>query len=326
MEVCGTHTHAIAKSGLGAMLAGKINFISGPGCPVCVSAQSDIDNMVAIALQPGVIITTFGDMLRVPGTKISLRDAGAKGADIRVLYNPLDALDTALENPGKKIISLAVGFETTAPLIAACVLQAKKLKIKNFYVYCCLKTIAPALKIILGEKNNIDGFLLPGNVCVITGYEEFNFISSEYKKPAVAAGFSAAEILKAAQLLLDAKKPQTQNAYTWASAAGNKNAQKIIKKVFRKADGRWRGFGIIKNSSQELKKDFADFDAKKIFKLKTAGGQPSKCRCALILKGKIKPSGCPYFGKACTPVKPLGPCMVSVEGACAAAYNNLWTQ
>ena len=318
MEVCGTHTHAIAKSGLNALLKDKINFISGPGCPVCVSAQGDIDNMIALALKPGVIIATFGDMLRVPGSKISLQGAAEKGADVRILYSPLDAVSLAQREKTKKIIFLAVGFETTTPLIAATILQAKKLKLKNFYIFCCLKTVPPALKIILSEKNDIDAFLLPGNVSVITGWQAFSFI----KKPAVVAGFSAAEILKAVNMLVAAKKPQVLNAYAWAKPKGNKEAQKITARVFRPADGRWRGFGIIKKSSLALKKEFESFDAAKAFALKPAKEQKTKCRCALVLKGKIKPPQCPYFGRGCAPLKPLGPCMVSVEGACAAYYNN----
>ena len=318
MEVCGTHTHIIAKSGLGALLKDKINFISGPGCPVCVSAQSDIDNMTALALKPGVITATFGDMLRVPGNKISLQGAAEKCADVRIIYSPLDAVLLAKDNPAKKVVFLAVGFETTTPLIAAAVLQAKKLKLKNFYIYCCLKTVPPALKIILSEKNNIDAFLLPGNVCVITGWQAFDFI----KKPAVAAGFTAAEILKAVNMLLAAKKPRVLNAYVWAKPRGNKQAQKIIARVFRPADGKWRGFGIIKNSALALKKEFESFDAALALRLKPAKEQKTKCRCALILKGKMKPPQCPYFGRGCVPLKPLGPCMVSAEGACAAYYNN----
>jgi hydrogenase expression/formation protein HypD len=322
MEVCGTHTHAIAKSGLAQLLKDKVNFISGPGCPVCVSAQSDIDAMISLALKPDVIIATFGDMMRVPGTKISLQGAAAKGADIRIVYNPLDAVALARENSGKKIVFLAVGFETTAPHAAACALEAARLKLKNFYIYCCLKTIPPALKIILDEKNDIDAFLLPGNVSVITGYKIFDFIARKYKKPAVVGGFSAAEIMEAVETLLRAQKPLVGNTYAWASPRGNIAAQKIIARVFKPVDGKWRGFGLIKKSALTFKREFARFDAAKVFGIKPAKEPPTKCRCALILKGKIKPSQCPYFGKACTPLKPLGPCMVSAEGACAACYNN----
>jgi hydrogenase expression/formation protein HypD len=322
MEVCGTHTHAIAKSGLARLLKNKVSFISGPGCPVCVSAQSDIDAMIKLALKPNVITATFGDMLRVPGTKISLQGAAAKGADIRIVYNPLDAVALARENAGKKIIFLAVGFETTAPLVAACALAAARLKLKNFYIYCCLKTMPPALKIILDEKNDIDAFLLPGNVSVITGYKIFDFIAREYKKPAVAGGFGAREILKAVNLLLDAKEPAVQNAYAWASPRGNSAAQKIIARVFKPADGKWRGFGLIKKSALAFKKEFARFDAAKAFGVKPTKEPATKCRCALVLKGRIKPPQCPYFGRGCTPLKPLGPCMVSAEGACAAVYSN----
>ncbi|MDR0735204.1 MAG: hydrogenase formation protein HypD [Elusimicrobiota bacterium] len=322
MEVCGTHTHAIAKSGLAQLLKDKVNFISGPGCPVCVSAQSDIDAMISLALKPDVITGTFGDMLRVPGTKISLQGAAAKGADIRIVYNPLDALALARANAGKKMIFLAVGFETTAPLIAACALEAARLKLKNFYIYCCLKTIPPALKIILDEKNDIDAFLLPGNVSVITGYKIFDFIARQYKKPAVVGGFNAAEIMKAVEILLNAQKPLVSSAYAWAGPRGNGAAQKIIASVFEPADGKWRGFGLIKKSALAFKKEFSRFDAAKAFDLKPAKEPHTKCRCALVLKGKIKPPQCPYFGRGCTPLKPLGPCMVSAEGACAACYNN----
>lgn len=323
MEVCGTHTNAIAKSGLNILLKYKVNFISGPGCPVCVSAQSDIDNMISLALVKDTIITTFGDMLRVPGTKITLQDAAPKGADVRIVYSPLDAVLTAKENPSKKVIFLAVGFETTAPLIAASILKAKQLKLTNFYIYPCLKLITPALKIILTEANNIDAFLLPGNVCVITGYKIFNFISSKHKKPAVVAGFSAKEILKAVNIILKAKKPLVQSAYSWVKEDGNKTALALLAKVFKPADAPWRGFGIIKKSALELKAEYKKFDAKTVFKIKNKKEPSTKCRCGLILKGKITPPQCPYFNKACTPLKPLGPCMVSVEGACAAWHKNL---
>jgi hydrogenase expression/formation protein HypD len=322
MEVCGTHTHAIAKSGLADKLKNKIRFISGPGCPVCVSAQSDIDKMISIALLPDAITATFGDMMRVPGSKISLQGALAKGADIRIVYSPLDSLNIARENPSKKTIFLAVGFETTSPPIAVCIIKAKELKLKNFYVYCCLKTIAPALKNILNEKNDIDGFLLPGNVSVITGYKVFDFVAKKYKKTAVVAGFGAPEILSAADALLACiNEPQIKNAYKWAKPDGNKDARKLLKKVFKIKEGFWRGFGRIKNSALELKKEFEDFDAKKVFKIKNIKEVKNKCRCALILKGKIIPKECPYFAKICTPSKPLGPCMVSSEGACAAYYD-----
>jgi hydrogenase expression/formation protein HypD len=323
MEVCGTHTNAIAKSGLKTLLESKINFISGPGCPVCVSAQSDIDNMVSLALNKNTIIATFGDMLRVPGTKMSLQGAAAKGADIRLVYSPLDAIFIAKENPLKRVVFLAVGFETTAPLVAACAIRAKELKLKNFYLYCCLKIITPAIKAILEEKNNIDGFLLPGNVCVVTGYKIFSFMPEKYKKPAVAAGFEAGEIIKAINILLKQKTPAVKNAYAWAKPGGNKTALSVIAKVFKPQDGPWRGFGTIKKSTLGLKAAFKDLDAKKTFRIKSVKEIKTKCRCALILKGKITPLGCPYFARNCTPLKPMGPCMVSAEGACAAYFNNL---
>lgn len=323
MEVCGTHTNIIAKSGLKTLLADKINFISGPGCPVCVSAQSDINAMINLAMIPGTIITTFGDMLRVPGTHSTLQDSAEKGADVRLVYSPLDAVVIAQNNPGKKIVFLAVGFETTAPLIAACVLKAEQLKLKNFFIYCCLKTIAPAIKIILKESNNIDAFLLPGNVCVITGYKIFDFISTQYKKPAVVGGFTPQEVMRAVNLIASDKKPSVENAYSWAKPEGNRKAMGIIKQVFRVADGQWRGFNTIGKSVLELKNEFKNYDAKKVFKIKPQAEPKTACLCADILKGKITPKQCPIFGKSCTPLQPKGPCMVSVEGACAAWYNNL---
>ena len=325
MEVCGTHTNAIAKSGLANKYKdkGRVNFISGPGCPVCVSAQGDIDNIISLALKPGVTIATFGDMMRVPGRKMSLQEAAAKGAKVRLVYSPLDAVLLAKDNPSQKVVFLAVGFETTAPLIAAAVLQAEKLKLKNFFVYCCLKTIPPALKKILAADNKIDGFLLPGNVCVVTGYKIFNFIAAKYKKPAAVAGFSAAEIIKAVDILLAAKKPAIKNAYAWASLGGNKEAQKLMGKVFKPSGGLWRGFGKINKSALELRPAYKNFDAKKTFSLPPVKDFKTACRCGLILQGKIKPPQCPFFAKTCTPLKPLGPCMVSVEGACAAYHKNL---
>ncbi len=322
MEVCGTHTVAIAKNGLRQLYKNKVNFVSGPGCPVCVSAQSDIDAMISLAKNKNCIITTFGDMLRVSGSDgHTLQNARIEGADIRILYNPLDALKIAKENPSKQIVFLAVGFETTAPLAAALVLAAKEQQIKNISLYCCLKQICPAINAILKEDNNIDAFLLPGNVSVIIGQKPYGFIADLYKKPAVIAGFSAGEITQAVTQIQNMNAPAVKNAYIWVKPTGNTEAQKLLAQVFDAGAAEWRGFGEIANSAFNLRPEFADFDAKTIFKIKHKPSKPSACKCAAVLKGQIKPTDCPFFAKQCTPQNPIGPCMVSSEGACGAYYD-----
>ncbi|ACC97946.1 (NiFe) hydrogenase maturation protein [Elusimicrobium minutum Pei191] len=325
MEVCGTHTNSIAKNGLKSLLNENINLISGPGCPVCVSADGDIEAAIDLALKKDNIIFTFADMLRVPGRNGSLQEAKASGADVRVIYSPLDAfLETGKTN--KTVILLASGFETTAPLIAVCLKKAKEAGFKNFFVFPVLKLINPAITALLSEENKIDGFLLPGHVSLVIGKKPYSFISKKFNKPGVIGGFEAEEIVAAlieiVKQLLEGKA-QIQNAYPAIKEEGNQTALKMIEDVFEPYDAVWRGFGVIPSSGLKIKKEFREFDALIKFNIKPCyGGSLNKaCKCAEVLKGKISPVKCPLFGKKCAPGKPLGPCMVSSEGACNALYN-----
>ncbi|WP_424243996.1 hydrogenase expression/formation protein HypD [Elusimicrobium posterum] len=327
MEVCGTHTNAIAAYGIKNLLAENVNLISGPGCPVCVSADEDIETVIKLAQQPGVIICTFADMLRVPSPVGSLEEAKAQGkAEVKIIYSPLDAVKTAKENPQKKVILIATGFETTAPLAAVCVKEAAKLKLNNFFVFPILKLITPAIDALLSEENKIDAFLLPGNVSIVLGLKPYEFIASKYKKPGVIGGFEQEDILKAIDRILELIKSgenKIENAYPVVKKEGNPQALQILYSVFEPYAAPWRGLGKIENSGLRLKKEFENFDALKYFKITPpqAAVKKNPCRCADVLKGKIKPQQCKMFGKKCGPLTPLGPCMVSTEGACQAAYK-----
>ncbi len=316
MEVCGTHTRVIAKEGIKELYSGKINLISGPGCPVCVTSEEDISVMHALCALDNTVFCSFADMLKVPSFK--------RTPNTKIIYSPKDALLLA-EKSKQNIILMAVGFETTAPLFASVTLEARKKKLKNFFVFTSLKQINPAVEALLEGKNNIDGFLLPGNVSIITGFETFNFISQKYKKPGVVAGFERKEITDALDALLAADTPEIKNIYEPVSAKGNLTAQKIMKDVFEDAAASWRGLGVIKNSGFKLKKEFKHFDALKHFKIKPVQSaekaENKECMCAAVLQGKISPEKCKAFGKKCSPNSPLGPCMVSAEGACNAAFS-----
>lgn len=327
MEVCGTHTMAIARSGIKKLLPHSVKLISGPGCPVCVTSQQDIDQAVAIAGLPDVIMTTFGDMMRVPGTVTSLQDMKSKGADIRVVYSPLDALGIAQQNPDKKVVFMGVGFETTAPTIAATIAEAKKKKLKNYFVLSHFKLLFPALRAISSDKRiNIDGFICPGHVSVITGTAPYAVFAKEYHKPCVITGFEDSDVLKGIKKLLKMivhKKPAVEIAYTRAvSRQGNRKAQKTVDTVFNVRDSAWRGFGMLKKSGLRLRRAYRAFDAEKEFNIKVKKTpKPKGCICGDILKGRSSPADCRMFKKACTPQHPVGPCMVSSEGTCAAYYK-----
>lgn len=329
MEVCGTHTMSIAKSGIKAMLPENVQLLSGPGCPVCVTPPQVIDAILALSMRPDVIITSYGDMLRVPGSKRgdSLLRRRALGAKVEMVYSPLDALKIAEDNPAKEIVFLGVGFETTAPGTAAAVLTAKERGIENFSVLSMLKTVEPALKALIKMDGfNIDGFICPGHVAVILGEKGFEFLPVEEGLPGAIAGFEAEDILLAVYKILkriEEKKPGIDNCYLRAvSPEGNVLAQQMVAKCFVPRRDIWRGLGAIEESGLGLREELAEFDAEKRFALAYSETEtPTGCRCGDVICGRISPQSCPMFGKVCTPEDPVGPCMVSSEGACAAAVK-----
>ncbi len=327
MEVCGTHTVSIFRAGIRQLLPENVELVSGPGCPVCVTPNDYMDTAIAYARQKDVIITTFGDMLKVPGTSSSLNAVKAEGGDIRIVYSPLDSLKIAQDNPQKKIIFLAVGFETTSPTAAATILAAKQQGIENFFVLTAHKLTPPAIKALLSDDSiKVDGFLLPGHVCVITGTQPFKFIADEYKLPAVVAGFEPLDILQSVYMLvkqLFEGRSEIENEYKRVvKAQGNIQAQHIMNMIYIESEANWRGIGKIAKSGLDVNDDFAQFDALKMIPVeKELSKEPAGCRCGEILRGLVKPTQCPLFGKVCTPQHAVGSCMVSVEGACAAWYK-----
>jgi hydrogenase expression/formation protein HypD len=327
MEVCGTHTMAIFRYGIRSVLPDTMTLLSGPGCPVCVTAQKDIDAYVMLARRPDVILTTFGDLMKVPGSGSSLAGEKAKGADVRMVYSIFDALAIAKENPDKAVVFCAVGFETTIPSIAGAVLTAKAQGVENFSIYSANKLTPPALATLLTTDGvEIDGFILPGHVSVITGLDAFVPIFQKYRIPSVVTGFEPVDILKAVLKLVEqneSKTPRLMNAYPRAVAdGGNPKARAIMDQVFEKADALWRGIGHIPDSGMVLKASFYKFDAAKKFELSVPDTrEPPGCDCGRILMGLKRPDECRLYKKACTPMHPVGPCMVSSEGACAAFYK-----
>lgn len=328
MEVCGTHTMAIAKSGIKSILPKNIKLLSGPGCPVCVTPGEVIDKILELSMEKDVVIATYGDMVRVPGTVPgdSLQRRRALGAKIQIVYSPVDAVDYAEKNPDKEVVFLGVGFETTAPGTAAAVLTAKERGVKNFSVYSMLKTVEPALRALTGmESFNVQGFLCPGHVGSIIGEEGFKFLPEELKIPAVISGFEPEDILLSVYLLLRQiaeGRPRVQNEYERAvSREGNVLAQKMIDQCFVRRDDIWRGLGLIPMSGLGFKEELSGFDAEKRFNLTLSKPKPTACRCGEVITGRLSPCDCPLFGKRCTPEDPVGPCMVSSEGACAASYK-----
>ncbi|MDW7971945.1 MAG: hydrogenase formation protein HypD [Thermodesulfovibrio sp.] len=327
MEVCGTHTVAIFRHGIRSLIPSNIRLLSGPGCPVCVTPIEDIDRMLYIAKQSDIILTTFGDMMRVPGSNGSLYKAKAEGADIRIVYSPLDALGIAENNKNKKVIFFAVGFETTSPLIAATLFEADRKNVENFYIYSVHKLVPPALEVLVNtEELNLDGFILPGHVSTIIGSKAYDFIPSKYKKACVVTGFDADDILQAIAMLLKQildNEPKVEIQYKDAvKRDGNPKAVEFIYRYFEVVDSNWRGIGVIPKSGLKLKEEYSYRDALKIFNIsEIESKEPKGCQCGLILRGIKLPPECPLFAKICTPENPVGACMVSSEGSCAAYYK-----
>ena len=330
MEVCGTHTVAIFRQGVRELLPDGLSLISGPGCPVCVTAVEDIEKAMEISRKENVIFTTFGDMMRVPGIKKNLSETKAEGADIRVLYSPIDALKIASENKDKKIVFFATGFETTSPSVAATLFEAEKRGISNFYIYSVHKLVPPALDALLGSGEvKIDGFILPGHVSTIIGSKPYNFITEKYLKPSVITGFEAGDILQGINMLLEqiaSNRAEVEIQYKKVvREEGNPKAVALINEYFEPCDAYWRGIGTIPLSGLKLREKYKHRDINSVIKIETlfiSGPQePKGCSCGEILKGIKTPDECPLFAGVCTPENPVGACMVSTEGSCAAYYK-----
>lgn len=327
MEVCGTHTMSIFRYGIRSLLPKSIRLVSGPGCPVCVTPVAFIDAALQLAKREDVIITTFGDLMKVPGSISSLSEVKQSGADIRVVYSPLDALAIAAGNAGKKVVFLSVGFETTTPVCALTVLRAKEEGLKNYYLLTANKTMPAALELIAGDKAaGIGGYLYPGNVSTITGTGLFNEIAEKYRVPGVVTGFEPLDILHGIITLTGLIREgagRVVNEYKRVvRPEGNPIALNKLNEVFEPCDATWRGLGSIPQSGLAIKEKYADFDAWRAFGLPVeAGVEPSGCLCPQVLTGKVTPDRCMHFGKRCTPESPVGACMVSSEGTCAAYYR-----
>ena len=328
MEVCGGHTHTIFKHGIEDILPENIELIHGPGCPVCVLPMGRIDDAIAIAKTEGTIFTTFGDMMRVPGSQGSLLDVKAEGADVRFIYSPLDALKIARQNPKKEVVFFAIGFETTAPSTAVTLLQAKNEDIQNFSIFCNHVTIIPTIKAILDSPDlRLDGFIGPGHVSMVIGLRTYQFIAQNYQKPVVISGFEPLDILQSILMLLKQHKTAKvviENQYKRVvRPEGNLKSLEVMAQTLElRPYFEWRGLGSIAHSALKIRADFAKWDAEERFNvpgLRVA--DPKACQCGEVLKGVIKPWECKVFGTACTPETPIGSCMVSPEGACAAYFN-----
>jgi hydrogenase expression/formation protein HypD len=326
MEVCGGQTHTIVKYGIDRLLPSEVELVHGPGCPVCVTSLEMIDKAHAIARRPEVIFCSFGDMLRVPGSENDLLVLKSRGADVRVVYSPIDCLKIARANPDKKVVFFAIGFETTAPGNAMAVWQAREQRITNFSVLVSHVLVPPAIASILQSPlNRVQGFLGPGHVCTVMGYREYEPIADRFRVPIVITGFEPIDILEGTLLTvrqLEMGTSNVENQYPRVvKRTGNRVAQDLVNKVFEVCDRKWRGVGSIPKSGYKLRYEFRDQDAERIFEVKEIDTkEPSICISGLVLKGVKKPHDCPAFGKQCTPEHPLGATMVSAEGACAAYY------
>lgn len=327
MEICGGHTHSIMKFGLPQLVGENINFIHGPGCPVCVMPRSRIDEAIAIASIDGVIFCTLADMLRVPGSKGSLSELRADGADIRALYSPLDTITIAKENPDKKVVFFAIGFETTTPMSAVVVKQAVELNLQNLFIHINHVTVPAPVRAIMSDKDvKIDAFLGPSHVSVITGSKIYEELANEFKTPIAVSGFEPLDLMDSILNLVNQHENGTHKVYNEyarvVSKDGNLKAKELIDRYFQPCDFEWRGLGVIKDSGLRLRDEFSYLDAKKYFNVEVGESKESKaCICGEILRGKAKPYDCKVFGKVCNPQNPIGSCMVSGEGACAAYYK-----
>jgi len=327
MEVCGGQTHAIMKFGIDELLPPQVTLLHGPGCPVCVTPVELIDKAVELASRPEVIFCSFGDMLRVPGTKGDLLSAKAAGGDVRMVYSPMDALQLALNNPDRQVVFFAVGFETTAPANAMAVYQAKRMGVKNFSILVSHVLVPPAIEAILNAPNNrVQGFLAAGHVCTVMGYTEYEPIAKKYHVPIVVTGFEPVDILQGIYMCvkqLEEGRAEVENQYARSvRREGNRPAQELIREVFEVVPRKWRGIGEIPQSGLGLREPYREYDAERRFALATGSvEEASECISGLILQGAKKPTDCPAFGTRCTPEHPLGATMVSSEGACAAYFK-----
>lgn len=327
MEVCGTHTVEIFRHGIRDVIPKGIALLSGPGCPVCVTSVQDVDAAISIAGNPGVIMATFGDMMRVPGGTQSLLEARSEGADVRVLYSPIDALTLAQKEPNREVVFFATGFETTSPLIAGTIAHAELAGTKNFTIFTAHKLVPPALKALLDSPDvQVDGFILPGHVSTIIGTLPYGFVAEQYAKPAVVTGFAAGEIIEGILMIvrqIAEKRAAVEIQYTSVvRPEGNPRAVALLENYFEPADAYWRGIGNIPGSGLKLRERYVAFDANiKFHPPKSDAKEPELCSCGDILRGVKVPTECALFGTGCTPDNPIGPCMVSTEGSCAAYYK-----
>ena len=328
MEFCGGHTVAIFKYGIRQLLPPTIEMLSGPGCPVCVTATADLDKVIALSRQPGVIIATFGDLLRVPSSHSSLQQARAEGSDIRVVYSTLDALNIARQNRGRPVVFIGIGFETTAPTIAASIIQAEEEKLKNYHVLSLHKLTPPVTRALLDSgETRLDGIVCPGHVSTIIGSRAWEFIPRSYGIACAVSGFEPLDILYCISLLveqIEGRQPRVETAYSRAvRPEGNLRALKLLEQVFDISPANWRGIGTVPDSGLSLKESYQAFDAERVFQIhiEEESGEPKGCICGAVLRGVETPLDCKLFGTACTPEQPVGPCMVSSEGTCAAYYH-----
>ncbi|MDH3205141.1 MAG: hydrogenase formation protein HypD [Gemmatimonadota bacterium] len=327
MEVCGGQTHTIVKQGINEVLSNAVEMIHGPGCPVCVTPLVQIDRALHLAARPDVIFTSFGDMLRVPGSECDLLQVKARGGNVRIVYSPLDAVEIARRNPDKEVVFFAVGFETTAPANAMAVWRASELGVENFSVLVSHVTVPPAMVAILEDPGNrVQGFLAAGHVCTVMGWDEYEPLAAKYQVPIVVTGFEPLDILEGIWMAvrqLEDGRHEVENQYVRSvRREGNRPAQDLVSRVFQVVDRGWRGIGTIPGSGLGLRSEFASFDAERKFGLEGISAEESAdCHAGDVLKGRLKPFECPAFGGRCTPESPLGAPMVSTEGACAAYYN-----
>jgi hydrogenase expression/formation protein HypD len=326
MEICGGQTHTLMRYGIDELIPPRIELVHGPGCPVCVTPVETVDKAIAIASQAGATLVSYGDMLRVPGTSTDLLRVKASGGDVRIAYSPMEALKIARKHPERKVVFLAVGFETTAPANAMAVWQAKQEGLTNFSVLVSHVLVPPAMRLLLGSpENRVQGFIAPGHVCTIMGYWEYQALVDEFHVPIVVGGFEPVDLLEAISMLvaqLEEGRAEVENQYVRSvSYAGNQPAQALLKKVFEVSDRKWRGIGPIPRSGYRLRPEFQQFDAERIFGIEhMEATEPPECISAQVLQGLRKPLDCPMFGDRCKPEHPMGAPMVSNEGACAAYY------